>query len=155
MRWSWRDEHRGQRPLAAGHGQALLLQMQPALASRVDEGEAHALRRGDLHLPTLQQTRQGGALMAGSRQEEVRGYRSYLRPGEIVERPAPPPEVVALADLAPARKRALWQWMQANDRATANYLAGLKNNPDVAELEAAFGPVRPVVALEYIRSAIG
>ncbi|MGS1128495.1 hypothetical protein ACVCL3_15980 [Rhodanobacter sp. UC4437_H4] len=89
------------------------------------------------------------------REEETRGYFSYLKPGETVERLPPVPATVALAELTPARKRALWQWMQANDPATADYLANLKTNPDVAELEASFGPVRPVVTLDYIRRAIG
>jgi hypothetical protein len=101
------------------------------------------------------ENRQGGALMAASNQPETRGYRSFLKPGQVVERQAPPPAMVALADLEPARKRALWQWMQANDPATADYLAAMKTDPAVAELEAAFGPVRPVVTLDYIRSAIG
>lgn len=93
--------------------------------------------------------------MATGKQQETRGYRSYLKPGEVVECEPPAPAMVALAELTPPRKRALWQWMQTNDPATADYLANLKNNPDVAELEAAFGPVRPVVTLDYIRSAIG
>lgn len=92
--------------------------------------------------------------MAG-KQEETRGYRSFLKPGQVLPPPTVPPAVVALADLTPARKRALWQWMQTNDPATADYLAGLKTNAAVAELEAAFGPVRPVVSLDYIRRAIG
>lgn len=93
--------------------------------------------------------------MAASNQPETRGYRSFLKTGQVIEREAPPPAMVALADLKPERKRALWQWMQANDPATAEYLANLKTNADVAELEAAFGPVRPVVSVDYIRKAIG
>ncbi len=102
----------------------------------------------------LRQVGEGGALMA-AKQEETRGYRSYLKPGQVIERPVPPPEMVALADLKPERKRALWTWMQANDPATAEYLQGLRTNPDVRELEAVFGPVRPSVSLDYIKRAIG
>ena len=86
---------------------------------------------------------------------QTQGYRSYLKPGQVLPRPEPEPTMVALADLAPARKRALWDWMQANDPATADYLKGLKADPHVQDLEAVFGPVRPVVSLDYIRSAIG
>lgn len=93
--------------------------------------------------------------MAARGQEETRGYRSYPpRPGEVPPAP-PPPATVALAELKPERKRALWQWMQVNDPATSDYLAKLKTNPDIAELEAVFGAVRPVVSLDYIREAIG
>lgn len=93
--------------------------------------------------------------MAASNQPETRGYRSFLKPGQVIEREAPPPAMVALAELTPPRKRELWQWMQANDPTTADYLANLKTNASIAELEAAFGPVRPVVTLDYIQSAIG
>lgn len=93
--------------------------------------------------------------MAPRNQPETRGYRSYLQPGQVSDRQPPPPAMVALADLKPERKRELWQWMQANDPVTADYLATLKTNPDIAELEAAFGPVRPAVTLDYIRDAIG
>jgi len=82
-------------------------------------------------------------------------YRSYLKPGQVLPPPVIPPAVVALADLTPARKRALWDWMQAHDPETATYLQGLKADPALAELEAAFGAVRPVVNLDYIRRAIG
>lgn len=87
--------------------------------------------------------------------EQTQGYRSYLKPGHVLPRPAPEPVMVALADLEPARKRALWDWMQANDPATADYLKGLKADAHVAALENAFGPVRPTVSLDYIRKAIG
>lgn len=94
--------------------------------------------------------------MSTGKQPETRGYRSYLQPGQVLPPPNPPaPAMVALAELAPERKRALWQWMQANDPATAAYLGGLKNDPDLAKLERAFGPVRPVVDLDYVRRAIG
>lgn len=93
--------------------------------------------------------------MAPRNEPETRGYQSFLPRGQVTEREPPPPAVVALADLKPERKRELWQWMQANDPATAEYLASLKTDPDVAALEAAFGPVRPVVTLDYLRSAIG
>lgn len=93
--------------------------------------------------------------MATRKEDETRGYRSYLKPGQVIERTVPPPDTVALANLQPERKRALWAWMQANDPATAEYLQGLKTNPDVADLEAAFGPVRPVVTVDYLRRAIG
>lgn len=84
------------------------------------------------------------------------GYRSYLKPGESAPLPNPPaPHMVAPAELEPHRKRALWDWMKANDPATADYLANLKTDPHVSALEAAFGPVRPVVTLDYIRGAIG
>lgn len=89
------------------------------------------------------------------RDEETRGYRSYLQPGQTIDRQPPPPDMVALADLTAPRKRELWQWMQANDPATAEYLANLKTNADIAALEAVFGPVRPVVTLPYLRGAIG
>lgn len=94
--------------------------------------------------------------MNAGKQPETRGYRSYLQPGQVLPPPNPPaPHVVALADLTPERKRALWSWMQANDAATASYLGSLKTDPAVAALEAAFGPVRPVVSLDYLREAIG
>lgn len=89
------------------------------------------------------------------KEEETRGYYSFIRGQAPAPRLPPVPATVALAELEPARKRALWQWMQANDLATAEYLAGLKSNPDVAELEAVFGPVRPVVSIDYLRGAIG
>lgn len=88
------------------------------------------------------------------KEQETRGYFSYLK-GEPEPRLPPVPATVALAELQPERKRALWQWMQANDPATADYLASLKASPDVAELEAVFGPVRPVVSIDYLRGAIG
>lgn len=86
--------------------------------------------------------------------QETRGYYSYLQ-GKAEPRLPPVPATVTLAELEPARKRALWQWMQANDPATADYLATLKTNADVAELEAVFGPVHPVVSIDYLRRAIG
>lgn len=90
-----------------------------------------------------------------AKQPETRGYRSTLRPGQVVEHNPPPAPTVALADLPAPRKRALWQWMQANDPTTAGYLQNLKTDPAIVELEAAFGPVRPVVTLDYIRRALG
>lgn len=92
--------------------------------------------------------------MAGNA-PDIRGYRSYLQPGDVVDRLPPVPDTVALAELKPERKRALWAWMQANDPTTAQYLQNLSTDAAVRELEAAFGPVRPAVTIDYIRRAIG
>lgn len=93
--------------------------------------------------------------MAAGKPPVTAGYASYLKPGERLPLPDIPPQTIALADLAPDRKRALWAWMQTNDPAMVDFLRGYKADPAVQSLEDAFGPVRPVVTLDYVRRAIG
>lgn len=59
------------------------------------------------------------------------------------------PNYVRIADLAPADKRRLWAWMQANDPATVAQL----QSPEHAQLVTAFNGT-PVLPRDYVERAL-
>jgi hypothetical protein len=56
---------------------------------------------------------------------------------------------VRIADLEPAKKRALWAWMKANDAGTAALLA----SEGTQALLRAFPGASPVVDIDVVRKA--
>jgi len=62
-----------------------------------------------------------------------------------------PARTVRIADLDPAKKRALWAWMKANDAGTAELLA----SEGTQLLLQAFPGSSPVVDVDYVQKALG